>query len=1001
MNNFTIIPRKKYFQITFVMVQNIIFNKDNMNILGIIILILGVAIAGVVGLALTRGSRITPRGAAARGRVSLKYLLIGGAIISLILISVGVFLMVHRANLDAEGEKYKAYLSSVYPAMNKNLPGHEYTELYHSLGWYYQCCSKNNTELRLTKEGVGDITGNKVVGPNRQTPNKLRYPTIAKYGSPIPVTYDQMRCCEDQDYQLPAVPLGNLYDWYSMQYFNVPVITVRENGYNFAGEDVIDGNLRDISTFVSQSPLTSFMGIITSVQKKSAVVTPQDPTATSDNLPVGLWAGPGPFYAGERSIIRAGFYPFGPQFLPGENRWTLNGERDYTKWLNLYITRKDAETKLVKDRNTGRHWCNGFEEGDYAEIGHVQQTPGLPSSTGYWYNYFSGGGTGVFHKYGKTPKVSKEEVAAMVASFPKSVTNAVDIVDIVGVSPRNKTHTLFNLLWETRATTKLPQPSGASFTKYGKRDFKNGTYTNGSELLKALYGTDDPWIITMWYCNGYIDPNVTSGTNWTTYNKDFITQGKEGPPNFNGFSFPSRWAKPSWLDPHGLMVGVGPNAKIISRQASTAFLLSVPQLGAYTLPAQAPGNVSLGNMYGVMGILRSGVTFATLAAFLLQAEFGPDHQKELAVYVDKPTSNPLNTLPNLTGPQFPADGGTGGVGSLTYAGVKYALTKVFMGNYFYDRVANGVSFDEPMNYFATVLGYKDLQMPFNTNTNGFWSFESIYVGLPSKEDNLNCDPWAYTWKDTLVKTRKYAFITGAGSIPPPAPINMEYTSYQGPAMAILNQLWGTTLSNRDPFDVYSDKKSLPCLGMGGHPCKNAEMSCTKGALLNINKQTNNITKYQNPLWEGTCTVKENIGMNQESTAKVLWDSNDYCHAPWSQSEYGSNGTLWPELCCMGHSFCQAVGEKPTLSAIWSNVPYGGLEYGTGLVPLYGVTENKSTARASLKETNLPEDGTPPLKLLPLNIQNPIQLGAEQQIQRSLAQLHEKNERNRMNDNNKE
>jgi len=904
------------------------------NVFGLILLVLGIALEIVsFVLFIRKNPRVHPISTERTTKSKLGILIAAG--IGLVLIIIGIVLIVEKST---DGIDYKTYLTSVYPAMDMNKDPKDYQNLFHSLGWYYQCCNSSDSFVH-PKDSWDQLSGSIIKGPNGESPNRLRYPAG---GTPTaPVTWSAMKCCNYKDYKLPTIPHGHLYDWYSFQYFNAPIITCTNLGYNFAGSKSLQGNHRDISTYVSQAPGTAWSGLIaTNSQGDSAKVLISDPMGLTKNIPLGVWAGPGPFYAGERAIMRAMYYPFGPMYVPSEKRWLFSGERDYSKWLNLYLTRSDLESKLQKDQNMDKHWCNGFDENDFVEIGHVQQIPGMASSTGYWFNYFGGGGTGVFHKHGKTPKVSQKEVDAMKASLPSHESS--DIIDIVGTSPRNKTHALFNILWEIKNTPNLPQPSG------GRKGVK--THTNGSNLLKAFYGTDDPWIITMWYANGYAekdDSGVPTGENWTQYNQEYVVQGT-GIYDFNGFSHPLAWAQPPWMDK-----GLGPNAKLISRQASTAFMLSIPKLGAYTLPDPAPGNASLANLYGVMGNESSGTTFATLCAFLLQAEFGPDRQTELGTYVVPPSRDKKgisNTLPNLVKPQFPTDGSTGGVGALTYEGVKYALTKVFMSNYFFDRVANGVSFDEPMNYFATVLGYKDIQMPCNTNTNGYWSFETIYIGLPEKEDNLNCDEWAYTWRDTLIQTRQYAFITNGG--------------YQGPAMAILNQLWGSTNSMRDPFDARSEAKSMPCYGLGGFPCNGTpNTKCQKHSKLDINASTKPYhfaTKYESPIYGGKCTTQENAAMNKTTTSNVLWDKNDYCHHPWSQGSF-AKGDLWPVMCCMGHSFCQAPGDKLTLSSIWSNVEYGGYGYGDGIVPLYGTKKDETTlATTTLHPTkHLPGIVQPP------------------------------------------
>ena len=833
-----------------------------------------------------------------------KTLYISSMIGGILLIITSFILYVYTPNL------YRDYLTKVYPAMNQHKSSREYEKLYNSLGWYYQCCNESNTNI-LSDNGVWKINGSKIVGPMGENANILRYipdvndhsefsmgayPTVFK--DKIHPQWNKMPCCSGK-YILPKPPLGNLYDWFSLQYFNVPVINISSKGWKFAGSNNNSNRHRDISTFASQSAFTTFQGY--PLQKNSTIanISPNDPLGINDGIPPGLWAGPGPFYAGGRAIMRAIYYPNGPQFNYEQKQWTLGNSLDEKTWLNQYLTKDNMK---MQDSNTKKLWLGGFTEGEYMEIGHVQQIPGMVQSTGYWFNYFGSGGTGVFYKVGKTPKVSADAAAELKKYIPQAA-------ELEGCSPRNKAHALFTLLWEVKNTKTLPQESGSYWL--------SKTYTNGSELLRAFYGTDDPWFITMWHCNGWAPKN--SNKSWSDFDYAYNPQGKPLPDwtadsTNSTFVNPLSWSAPPWLKT-GSSYGIGPNTKLIIRQVDSNFIQTIGKLSNQNV--NYSGGVDLVSFYGLMNS-NDGVLYGTLCAFLLQAEFGDD--PKLTTYVTPPKTyadGTHNTQPNLMNfpKNFPSGTKGQGVGSLTEEGMKYSLAKGFMGNWFYDRVSNGVAFDESMNYFACVLGYETIQMTCNTNTSGFWAYENIFTGFPTKEDKIGLPPnhESYNWHTSVVKERKYPYI--------------KNTTYIGPYVSIFNGLFGTRLSQRDPFDL---TKSIPCYNIGGFDCnKTPGVKCTKGKAVNREAvETSNWDNY----FEGQCTVEQNIGMQKDkNTAQVLWDPNNFCHQPWGLKDYGSGGVMWGQQTGFAHSYCQSDGDEPTLSSIWSNVPYGGVGYGDGIV----------------------------------------------------------------------
>lgn len=830
---------------------------------------------------------------------------------TILLVSSLIFLVIPCSNESI----YKDYLTKVYPAMDQNKSAKDYENLYHSLAWYYQCCNVNVTLIEY-RQGKWYNNGKKAIGSTGEEAQLLRYVpsmanqnkfTMGSFDDKNLPTWDQLPCCVDK-YKLPVIPRGNLYDWWSFQYFNVPTITVNKDGKWKFGNTTNYSDNRTIETFASQSPYTTFQGYAVYDDKNQdpADITPKDPLGdTTDNIPVGLWAGPGPFYGGARAIMKSIYYPHCPHFNYEVMKWSLYDTYDTKKWLTSYLT---PDKLPMQDSNMHKQWIHGFNEGDYMELTHVEQTPGMVQSTGYWLNYLGSGGTGIFYKVGKTPKVSKDAVEEMKKYVPEASV-------LEGCSPRNKAHALFTLLWEVRNTKKLPKPAGAySFSQ---------TYDNGSELLKAFYGTDDPWYITMWYTNGWAPKNDNDG--WSDYDPtkwydhtSYTPLGKELEDwavdiNGNTFVNPMFWAAAPWMKSGS----GGPNSKFITRQVGQSFCDAIKNLGDELVNTN--NKIYLSEFYGIMNGYN-GVLYATICAFLLSIEFAndPENYKK---YIEDPKTYPngnYNTQPNL----YPTDtqGRHRPVGTVTMEGIKYSLTKHFMGNWFFDRPSNGVAYDEAINYFGSVLGYDFIQMPCNVNTSGMWCYECIYLGLPQQSDNLGLESndEAFNWHNNVITKRQYSMI--------------EYTptygaSYLGPATAIMNKLLSTKLSQRDPFNL---DNSIPCYNLGGIDCKN-----TPGVTCRKDSEIPGIKGY----YTGTCTVYNNIGMSIEPSktsvdGNVLWDPNDFCHVPWGVKDFtNAGGQKWGQSSANGHLLCQAPGSSPTFSSIWSNVIYGGKGYGNGIVPL--------------------------------------------------------------------
>jgi hypothetical protein len=114
--------------------------------------------------------------------------------------------------------------------------------------------------------------------------------------------------------------------------------------------------------------------------------------------------------------------------------------------------------------NNPVNWTSGYKEGEYIEVTHSQNNPGMAQSVGFWFNGLPGGGSGIFFQIGKT---------------------------FVG---NNKVDTLFLLLDKLKSSTIKDLELQMSATKYKNK--------SGSEILKSSFDTDDPYVITWKYVNG-------------------------------------------------------------------------------------------------------------------------------------------------------------------------------------------------------------------------------------------------------------------------------------------------------------------------------------------------------------------------------------------------------------------------------------------------------------------------------------------------------------------
>ncbi len=493
--------------------------------------------------------------------VKKNHFIVIGILIAVVILGVaGGAYVAYRNSFSPKQNLWLPYLKKVYPLISTDKSPAEYQKLYNSLGFYYQCCGTNYTYCYWwrptgqwypakwnpsTKTTVYGRENVKVLSPQGAAALTCRYPPTSwmtpptnAYNPPSPFgtginkgepTWGPLECCNNV-YRLPTVPTGYLYDWQSFQYFNVPVVYVDENatltgpaGYRFSENDTVgdpQGRLKSIESWQSYCPGRTFVGTFA-----GGDITPTNPVCGT--TPLGLFAGPAPFYAANHAIVRAMYYPFGPQFRYKTKQWGLFDPKqgkvsfDPSTFPTCEISQTMAK-KCSVDKTVGEPWVNGFKEGENREIGHVQLIPGMPASTGYWFNYFGGGGTGIFHKYGRSPRISKQQVDDL-----RSANKDLDYNGFEGTCPRNKMHCLFTLLHELSILENIkdryPQfdPTELRVNNNYQGTILGGIYKDdmitriksGSDFLKWQFGTDDPFVITMWYANGFVGRGIDEKPN--------------------------------------------------------------------------------------------------------------------------------------------------------------------------------------------------------------------------------------------------------------------------------------------------------------------------------------------------------------------------------------------------------------------------------------------------------------------------------------------------------
>ena len=165
-------------------------------------------------------------------------------------------------------------------------------------------------------------------------------------------------------------------------------------------------------------------------------------------------SGPGPYWITTFSLVRNIYYPNGIMF--NEGKWSLA--------CNM-------SSKLFNHGCEGDvEWTMGKKEGEYIEVQHSGNVPGMSQSIGYWFNGFPNGGTGVFLEIGVT----------------RVANNKVDM--------------LYKLLLELYSTSAHSLHDSMKDTKFAGM--------SGLAILLEMYQTTDIDVIVWKYINGEWEPKA-------------------------------------------------------------------------------------------------------------------------------------------------------------------------------------------------------------------------------------------------------------------------------------------------------------------------------------------------------------------------------------------------------------------------------------------------------------------------------------------------------------
>ena len=305
-----------------------------------------------------------------------------------------------------QNRNVEKYLSKVYPLTNwTQISTWDLNNFYDSLGFVYNPCSEySGTDLTVINNNPFDV-------------NTPEYNKKVCGGS-----WSSLGLCEDYSSTRPQK--GYLLSF--NDYHKNNIHTVYSNG---------TGQIKDWTSYRQ----TLHWGV----------------SSTGGEISRTCRSGPGPYWLTPFSIIRDFYYPNGINFKNGV--WSIV--------CNMSPTLDNHGCQW----NPGaKNWTMGYKEGDYIEITHAQNNPGMPQSVGFWFNGLPGGGTGMFLKIGKT-----------------HVAN-------------NKIDALFTLI------IKLKSMSVSDLTPLMQNTKSAGK--SGSEILHSYYNTDDPYVITWKYANGEWPP---------------------------------------------------------------------------------------------------------------------------------------------------------------------------------------------------------------------------------------------------------------------------------------------------------------------------------------------------------------------------------------------------------------------------------------------------------------------------------------------------------------
>jgi hypothetical protein len=302
---------------------------------------------------------------------------------------------------NKDKSKLVEYLNSVYPLTNwDKIPAKKVVKFYDMLGFVYNPCSQ------YLKDDLSGIN-NSCYDSNSSTYGKQVCGTVWK---PLEI------CKSFYPYRPPKGWLLSFKDYHE------------RNQHSVYSDGC--GDMKDMTSYRQ----TLHWGVSSSGGEVSRTCR----------------SGPGPYWLTTFSIVRDYYYPNGIKFEDGS--WTIK--------CNMSPKLKNHGC----DWNHPKNWTNGFKEGDYIEVAHSQNNPGMAQSVGFWFNGLPGGGTGIFLKIGKT-----------------HIAN-------------NKIDTLYTLFEKLKNSSAKDLYGSMSNTKFvGK---------SGSEILKFYYKTDDVDDITWGYVNG-------------------------------------------------------------------------------------------------------------------------------------------------------------------------------------------------------------------------------------------------------------------------------------------------------------------------------------------------------------------------------------------------------------------------------------------------------------------------------------------------------------------